>query len=70
MTIFDSKVFTWISAILIALVLSLGHLLDLPSDEHVERVTAAAVSDLADDGIHPTPQEVFDTYSRLSRSVK
>ena len=70
MTIFDSKVFTWIAAILIALVLSLGHLLDLPSDEHAERVTAALVSDLADDEIQSTPQEVFDAYSRLSRSTK
>lgn len=70
MTIFDSKVFTWIAAILIAMVLSLGHLVDLPSDEHVECVTAAAVSDLADNEIHPTPQEVFDTYSRLSRRIK
>lgn len=70
MTIFDSKLFTWIAAILIALVLSLGHLLDLPSDEHAERVTAAMVSDLADDEIHPTPQKVFDAYLHLSRSAK
>ena len=68
MTTFDSKLFTWAAAILVALVLSLGHLLDLPSDDHIERATALSVADLADDSILPTPQYVFANYSRTSYS--
>ena len=69
-TIFDSKAFTWLAAVLIALTLSLSYTLDLTSDEQVEVATAAAVRDLADSEIYPTPQRVFDTYASISRERK
>ena len=63
---FNSRLFTWVAAALMALVLGSAHLIDVPREDTPKRKASTFIED---EGVHPTPDSVFQRYAELGKKL-